>query len=256
MKNQRGIVFFLTTVFAAGMLGTAVAQGTQGAAPAAPAQTVRPTVGVVDMIVLLRAHPKLNADRKDFITYQQGVATQLRNTEKNLFDEAKVVNETLKIGSPEHTQAMEVLERRMVEFRTSQQRAQREMAMRDMKIVYDAFKSIREEIQNFSVPRGFSIVLDVRGINPEIDELSNAQEEVGQTVVWNAPGVNMTAPIVQLLNQKFSQFPATANVVNGQVVFLETNNDGMSSPGPAVPNRPAPSSQPVGGATGNPSLPR
>jgi len=234
------------------MLGTAFAQGTQGtqgAAPAAPPPATRPAV--VDMMVLLKAHPKLNADRKEFVAYHQMVRTQLMNTEKNLLEEAKVANESYRIGTQEHTQAMEVIEKKRVEFIASQQKAQRELAMRDMRIAYDAFKSIREEIQNFSAPRGIAVVLDVRGVNPDLTELENAQEEFSQTVIWNAPGVNMTAPIVQLLNQKFSQFPLTANVVNGQVVFLETND--ATSPGPAVPNRPL-GQQPIAtqnqGATG------
>ena len=248
MKNQRGIVFFLTTVFAVGMLGTAIAQGTAPAAPPAPLRTV-----VVDMVVLIRSHPKLNDDLKKFRTYQQGIATQLANTEKNLFDEAKVVNETLKIGSPEHTQAMEVLDKKMMELRTNQQKAQREYMVQDTKIKYEAYKTIQDEIQKFSVPNGIAVVLDVRVIDPNEDELMNAQEEIGQPVVWNASGVNITRQIVNQLNQRFQQYPKTASIVDGKIVFLNTNNDG-ASPGPAVPNLPAPSSQPVG-ATGNSARP-
>ena len=236
------------------MLGSAFAQqGNQGAAPPAQPQLIR--TGVVDMVVLLRAHPKLNDDLKKFNTYRQGIATQLMNEEQKLQSDAKIVMEKYKPGSQEYNMAMEELEKKRVELITRQSKAQRELMMEDMKIKYNAFKSIREEIQNFAVSKGFAVVLDVRGIDPEQGELENAQEEVGQTVVWNAPNVNLTIYIVHALNQKFSQFPATANIVNNQVVFLKTNNDG-ASPGPAVPNRPAPGQQPVATPGNNPAQPR
>jgi len=236
------------------MLGTAFAQGTTGAAPAStPPPLVR--TGVVDMVILLRAHPKLNADLKAFNTHQNGIRTLLMNEEKELQDKAKIVLDKYRAGTPEYNQAMEELEKKMVELKARQNRAQRDLMMDDMRIKYNAFKSIREEIQNFSLQKGFAVVLDVRGIDPEQGELENAQEEVGQTVVWNAPNVNLTIYIVHALNQKFSQFPATANIVNNQVVFLKTNNDG-ASPGPAVPNRPAPGQQPVATPGNNPAQPR
>jgi len=250
VKNKRGIVFFLTAVLTATTLGTAFAQQ-QAAAPAAPPQAIR--TAVVDMVVLLRAHPKLNADLKEFGTQQQGVVTHLRNVEKNIQDEAKIAMDRFKAGTSEYNQAMEELEKRMVELKTSQNKAQRELMIQDMKIKYEAFKTIREEIQRFSVPSGIAVVLDVRGIDPEADELTNAQEEVGQTVVWNASSVNITRQIVQQLNQRFQQFPQTANVVNGQVIFLNTNqNEAMPSPGPNVPIRPAPGAQPTAMQPGAP----
>ena len=241
MRNQRGIVFFLTTVFALAMLHIASAQAPSGgAAPAnVPPQAVR--TAVVDMVVLLKAHPKLNADLKDFRTAQQGIVTQLMNVEKQLQDDARVITQTLKPGTSEFNQATEALDKRMAEHNANKNRAQRELMIQDMIIKYNAFKSIREEIQSFSVPRGVAVVIDVRGINPDDDELTNAEAEVGQPVVWNAPGVNMTSSIVQMLNQKFNQFPATAKVDNGKVVFLNTNqNDGPAGNGPTVPQRVSP----------------
>ena len=222
------------------MLGTAFAQGTTGAAPAStPPPLVR--TGVVDMVILLRAHPKLNADLKAFNTHQNGIRTLLMNEEKELQDKAKIVLDKYRAGTPEYNQAMEELEKKMVELKARQNRAQRDLMMDDMRIKYNAFKSIREEIQNFSLQKGFAVVLDVRGIDPEQGELENAQEEVGQTVVWNAPGVNLTIYIVQMLNQKYGgTYPVTTNIVNNQVVFLNTNQNDGNSNGPAIQNRSAP----------------
>ncbi len=226
------------------MLGTASAQGTSAAAPAAPPQAIR--TAVVDMVVLLKAHPKLNADLKDFNTKRQAITAQLMNDEKKLQEDARVMMSLYKPGTDEYNKASEEFDKKMAEHNANKNKAQRELIISDMRIKYDAFKSIREEIQNFSVPRGVAVVVDVRGIDPEADELTNAEAEVGQTVVWNSPGVNMTAQIVQLLNQKFNQFQATAKIENGRVVFLNTNqNEGMS-PGPSVPQRanPAAGQQP------------
>jgi len=264
VRNKRGIVFILTAVFVAGMLGTAFAQGTGAAPAAASPQANRPTVAVVDMVVLLRAHPKLNDDLKNFNTQLNGVRTQQANEEQKLQNDAKIVMEKYKVGTPEYTQEMEKLEKRMLEFRTNQSKMQREFAMQDMKIKYSAFKSIREEIQNFAARAGVAVVLDVRGIDPEQGELENAQEEVGQTVVWNAPGVNMTVQIVQLLNQKYgSTYPATAKIVDGKdgqkvVSFLNTNQNDGNSNGPSVPNRPplGPGQSTANTPGANPSLPR
>ena len=243
MKNQRGIVLFLTAVFAGAMFGVASAQPAAPAAPAAPPQAIR--TAVVDMVVLLRSHPKLNADMKDFNTQRQAIATQLMNAENTLREEARVLMGSYKPGTDEFNQANEAFEKKMAEHNANKNKAQRELMMKDMKIKYEAFKSIRDEIQNFSVPRGVAVVVDVRGTDPEADELTNAEAEVGQTVVWNAAGVNMTAQIVQMLNQKFSQYPAAAKIENGRVVFLNTGAaDGMSA-GPQIPSRPAAGTQPV-----------
>ncbi len=229
------------------MLGVASAQGTNPAAGAAAPQTPQAIrTAVVDMVVLLKAHPKLNADLKDFNTKRQAITAQLMADEKKLQEDARVMMSLYKPGTDEYNKASEEFDKKMAEHNANKNKAQRELIISDMRIKYDAFKSIREEIQNFSVPRGVAVVVDVRGIDPDADELTNAEAEVGQTVVWNSPGVNMTAQIVHLLNQKFNQFQATAKIENGRVVFLNTNqNEGMS-PGPAVPQRanPAAGQQP------------
>jgi len=224
-----------------------VASAQQSAAPAAanapPAAT---RTAVVDMVVLLKSHPKLNADLKDFANQQRAIQTQLMNAERALQEEARAMVEMHKPGTEDFSRKSEELDKKMATLNTERSKAQREAILRDTRIKYEAFKSIQEEIQNFSQTRGVAVVIDVRGIDPDADELTNAEAEVGQPVVWSAPGVNMTIPIVQALNQRFQKFPATANVVEGRdgkpkVVFLNTNqNEG----GPSIPQRPGPGQSP------------
>ena len=237
VKSKRGIVFFLTTVFVGTMFGVAAAQQGGAApanAPAGPPPAVR--TAVVDMFVLMRAHPKLNHDLKEFRDQQQLTVSQLMTAEKALQDEAKVMMGTVKPGTDGFNQANEILDKKAANHAAEKNKAQRELGLRNMKIQYEAFKSVREEIQNFSIPKGIAVVVDVRGTDPDADEMTNAEMEVGQTVVWNSPSVNLTPYIVQILNQKFNQYPAAANIVNGKVVFVNTNqNDG-----PGVPQLPAP----------------
>ena len=243
MKNQRGIVLFLTAVLSGAMFGIASAQPAAPAAPAGPPPATR--TAVVDIVVLMRAHPKLNADMKDFNTQRQAIATQLMNAERTLQEDAKVLMGSYKPGTDEFNQANEAFDKKMADHNANKNKAQRELAMKSMKISYEAFRSIREEIQNFSIPRGVAVVVDARGIDPDADELTNAEADAGQAVIWNSPGVNMTTQIVQMLNQKFAQYPAVAKIENGRVVFLNTGAvDGMSA-GPVIPNRPAAGTQPV-----------
>jgi len=222
------------------MFSIAFAQGNGGAAPAnTPPQAIR--TGVVDMYVLMRAHPKLNADMKELRDRQQLIVNQLMAAEKVLMEDAKTMQGSgYKPGTDEFNQVNDALEKRAAALSTDKNKAQRELGLQDIKIKYAAFKSIRDEIQAVSVASGFAVVVDVRGTDPDLDDLSNAEMEVGQTVVWNAPSVNMTTAIVNRLNQKFQQFPAAAKVDNGKVVFLNTNQNEGGGSGPSIPQQPAP----------------
>lgn len=255
MRKNRGIVFFTTAVFVGMLLMNQVfAQAANNGGEKTQPQPYR--VGVVDMLSLMRAHPKLNADLKEFNAERMRRATDLLTKERALQEESKVLIQTVKQNTPEFQVKNDELMKRMTELDLEKNKAQRELVLMDIRMKYEAFKSIREEINSLVFNRGFAVIMDMRMVDPtEGDELSNAEIEVTQPIIWHNNQINLTTFVINALNTRFSNLPKAAQVEpNGKITFLNNANpvangaglapgSGATVAGQQIPQRPTPGPQ-------------
>ena len=170
-----------------------------------PPATPQPTrAGVIDLHDVLRAHPKMNADMKALEENSKIVLANIVNKAQKSQEESKVLL-AMKPGSAEYIAKNDEFIMKARELESERTIAQRDHYLKNVRIVYDAYKSVQAEIDALAPKYGFSVIVDNKTVDPKSEDPSLAEFAVTQSVVWSNPAVDLTNPIIKALNARYGK---------------------------------------------------
>lgn len=216
MKKTRWMGFLIVACM--GVWMTSGAQGQQGvpntntgglsSRSAMPSSGSVGPVAVINLGKLVREHPKFNAQLSQLRNDIQQVEQYLQQQNQEI---AKMVDglKEYNIGSAEYSQLDDQIAKRRVDLDSYVKTQERAVSKERARIQYQAFKEIKQELENYCMQNGISTVM--HSVTPTEVNPENPREvglTMNQTVVWRNPRVDITEKILQRIQQKHATRPA------------------------------------------------
>ncbi len=161
-------------------------------------------VALVDVGKVFDAHPRFTQQLQQL----KVEAEQFKTKSVQLREQMAAKAERLKMltpGSEEFKQGETALAEELARLEVEQRDAMRKLMQREAQLHYDTYHQVKQIVNQYCNNQGIRLVLRHSEQELDIDDPKSVMRYIGGNVVYHAPGRNITANVIQMVN-------GTANV--------------------------------------------
>ncbi|NUQ66286.1 MAG: OmpH family outer membrane protein [Pirellulales bacterium] len=169
-------------------------------APMAAAQP-RPAgngIALLDVSAIFKAHTRFKSMMKDMEADVKRAEEQMKQER----DTIRALSERLKefrAGSPEYKQLEEQVAQRQSNLSVQVALQRKEFLQRESNVYHMIYQEIEQEVAYFAQQNGIAVVLRFSGEQGDPGKPDEVLRDINKQVVWSAPGLDITATILQRL---------------------------------------------------------
>ncbi len=187
-------------------------------------------VAVIDLKEVFEQHKRFQQMRQQLMNDVQTA----ESTVKARQEELRALVEQLKAlrpGTPEYKNLEADIANREADLKVDINIQKKDFMQREAKIHYHIYREVLQEISHFAQQRRLSAVLRINSEQPDVENPQSILQELNKPVVYYDAAIDITVPILQILNQRAGNPPAA----QGQQPAQGVPNTAVR---PGVPGRP------------------
>jgi Skp family chaperone for outer membrane proteins len=233
----------------------APASAPRAAAPTANAQAAPRNllVAVIDMRAVLERHPGVADKMPALVERLKAEEQKLMQARQAADKEVAGVQAEFEVGSPEYTDRVNNIRKRVSDATFEAQGAQDAIISERTKILYQAYVDVQDAIKTVAQANGVLIVhskikFEAAGKIPE--EVATLQEADSNPIVWNRPECDITEAVIKQLALKVGEpkakAPAQGALSNlGQQAMQAAAGAPTAAPSAVAPRASVPNAAPT-----------
>ncbi|MDB4778125.1 OmpH family outer membrane protein [bacterium] len=161
-------------------------------------------VALVDIGKVFEAHPQFTQQLQQL----KVEAEQFKSQSVQLREQMAAKAERLKMltpGSEEFKQGETALAEELARLEVEKRDAMRKLMQREAQLHYDTYQQVKQIVNQYCNNQGVRLVLRHSEQELDVDNPESVMRYIGNNVVYHAPGRDITAGVIQMVN-------GTANV--------------------------------------------
>ena len=185
--------FFFVATTVATLLGLLTADGPLRA------QQQGTRIAVIDLQTVFKNHQRFQGKKDAFNKDADAYKAHVRDTQRQGNAELEKLKQ-FKPGTPEYTEVEKRLASMRADLQVETQLKNKEMALREAQIFYQAYNEVQQQVAKFSGEYGISMVLRFEQTEIDPANLQSVRMGLSRPVVYVYPQLDITAEIVKRLN--------------------------------------------------------
>lgn len=156
-------------------------------------------IAVIDLQTVFKNHQRFQTKKDAFNKDADAYKAHVRDTQRKGNAEIEKLKQ-FKPGTPEYTNLEKRLAGMQADLQVETQLKNKEMALREAQIFYQAYNEVQQQVAKFSGEYGISMVLrfEQTEINPA--NLQSVRMGLSRPVVYVYPQLDITAEVIKRLN--------------------------------------------------------
>ena len=156
-------------------------------------------IAVIDLQTIFKNHQRFQSKKLAFNKEAEAYQAHVRETQRKGNAELERLKQ-YKPGSPEYKETEKRLAGMRADLQVETQLKNKEMALTEAKIFYDAYNEVQQHVAKFSGEYGISMVLRFEQSEIDPDNLQSVRMGLSRPVIYVYPQLDITAEIVKRLN--------------------------------------------------------
>ena len=185
--------FFFVATTVATLLSSLTADGPLSA------QQQGTRIAVIDLQTVFKNHQRFQTKKDAFNKDADAYKAHVRDTQRKGNAEIEKLKQ-FKPGTPEYTNLEKRLAGMRADLQVETQLKNKEMALREAQIFYEAYSEVQQQVAKFSGEYGISMVLRFEQTEIDPANLQSVRMGLSRPVVYVYPQLDITAEVIKRLN--------------------------------------------------------
>jgi Skp family chaperone for outer membrane proteins len=196
----RKILAFTVAAVVACIAGPAMCQ--DAANPASKMD--KSAIGLLDIEYIFENHPTIKDAKERLKAEVESTSKKIEERKKDLTTRAESLKQ-LKAGTPEYKEQEKVLFQMQAETQLEVQNARKDLLVKEVKLIYDNYVMVQDQVKTLAEYWGLDMVMIYDGQQVDANNPQDMQRGMSRQVIYHNPAMDITKPVMEMLNQVASQ---------------------------------------------------
>ena len=206
---KRTIIGAFALALLAGVLtlsGNAWSQNKE--APAAAASSTPHKVGLIDMAHVFKNYKKFESLREDLKVEISDSEEKAKEMQKGIVDLQQKMKGLVE-GAPEYSKYEQQAVKQAAEFENFRRQMSREFLKKESQIYLQVYNEVSKMVEKYATHFNYTLIIRFNREDLDTENPQQLLQGMNRQVVYYRPNEDITTPVLESLNKKFSPGPST-----------------------------------------------